>query len=122
VQGQYPQSYQAITEVKSLGQLKPGIASPQRSRLGGESALSPVASQVPRVLAFPAHPSRSRVASSVLLRARGSCESHASDPSHAAQGDLAKGARGCLVKLAVIVRAWSCPWQHPKRSGLIDPF
>jgi len=32
------------------------------------------------------------VARSVLLRARGSCESRVSDPSHAAQGNLAKGA------------------------------
>ena len=27
-----------------------------------------------------------------------------------------------LMELTAISRAWSCPWQHPKRSGLFDPF
>ena len=27
-----------------------------------------------------------------------------------------------LMELVIIPRAWSSPWQHPKRSGLIDPF
>ena len=26
------------------------------------------------------------------------------------------------MTLEIITRAWSCPWQQPKRSGLIDPF
>ena len=54
-------------------------------------ALSPVSSQVPCVLA-PPQARRARVASSVLLRARCSCESREPDPSHAAQRDLAKRA------------------------------
>ena len=85
MQGQYPQSAQEPPYVSC----QPGIAPPQRSRWGGEPALSPVASRVPRVLG-PPHTPRGRVASSVLLRARGSCESRVSDPSHAAQGDPTK--------------------------------
>jgi len=30
--------------------------------------------------------------------------------------------KALLIKLAIIPRAWSFPWQHPKRSRLIDPF
>ena len=72
---------------------QPRIAPPQLSRWGGEPALSLVAGRDPRVLALP-NARRGRVASSILLRARGSCESLVPDPSDAAQGDPAKGAVG----------------------------
>jgi len=60
------------------------------------------------------------VESSVLLRARRGFESRVPDPRHATQGDPAKRAVdevGGFTSGLVLP-----PWQHPKRSGLIDPF
>ena len=74
----------SITEVSSLGQLPvQGRATPalMLGRRSPPSARSPVESHA---LLPPPYTCRGRVASSVLLRARGSCESRVSDPSHAA--------------------------------------
>ena len=65
------------------------------------------------------------MASSVLLQACGSyenesraCRTRATPP----RKETRPNAR--LMKLAIIPRTWSSPWQHPKpmRSELIDPF
>ena len=75
MQSQYPQSAQSRTSAAYVS-CQPRTAPPQHSRWGGEPALIPVAGRVPRVLALgPPHARRGRVASSILLRARGSCES-----------------------------------------------
>ena len=41
------------------------------------------------------------------------------DPGHTAQ-ETRPNAR--LIFFLFEPRAWSCPWQHPKHCGLIDPF
>jgi len=86
-QCQYLQSAQAPKSAAYVS-CQSRTAPPQLPGWGSKSALSPVASRVPRVLA-PPHARRGRVASSALLRTCGSFGSRVSDPSHAAQEDPA---------------------------------
>jgi len=89
---QYPQqSSQATTTRKSKAQAscQPWTAPTPVFALGKWTRPEPDRQSSPTRPPHPACPSSSSC-HRVLLRARGSCESRVSDPSHAAQGDPAK--------------------------------
>ena len=97
---------------------QPRTALLQLPRWGNEPALSPVAGRVPRVLG-PLIPVEVEWPASYCFEpvaaVRAACQTRATP-----RKETRPKAR--LMKLAIEPRAWFCPWQHPNRSGLIDPF